>query len=34
MKSRMRYALEGLRASLARDGIVPEETPHSRSALP
>jgi RNA polymerase sigma-70 factor, ECF subfamily len=34
VKSRMRYALEGLRASLARDGIVPEDASLPRSALP
>jgi RNA polymerase sigma-70 factor (ECF subfamily) len=37
VKSRMRYALEGLRASLARAGVLPDEASPgvaSRSALP
>jgi RNA polymerase sigma-70 factor (ECF subfamily) len=34
VKSRMRYALEGLRAALARDGILPGGAPGPRSALP
>jgi len=34
VKSRMRYALEALRAELARLGVVPDEAPAARSVLP
>jgi RNA polymerase sigma-70 factor, ECF subfamily len=34
VKSRMRYALEALRAELARLGVVPDEPAAARSALP